>query len=112
MIDIESQEVTTTISMESGISSMAVNGRAIYCITMDNKLQMLNLSDQSVCDIINFDTQHNGSVAISGYKLCYTNNIYDTVTFCDLHGTMQYIALPLTAIEVMPDSMDIVVVTS
>jgi hypothetical protein len=48
MIDIESQEVTTTISMESGIISMAVNGRAIYCITMDNKLQMLNLSDQSV----------------------------------------------------------------
>jgi ribosomal protein S4E len=29
MIDIESQEVTTTISMESGIISMAVNGRAI-----------------------------------------------------------------------------------
>jgi hypothetical protein len=90
MIDIESQEVTTTISMESGISSMAVNGRAIYCITMDNKLQMLNLSDQSVCDIINFGTWHTGRVATSGYKLYYTNGIFDTVTCCDLHGTTHW----------------------
>jgi protein involved in ribonucleotide reduction len=52
IIDIESKEVMTTISMDTNIYGMAVRGRTIYYCTSGKGLNMLNLSDRSVSDII------------------------------------------------------------
>ena len=90
IIDITSQEVMTTIPMDTCIFGMAIRGRTIYYCTRDNGLKILNLSDQSVSDIITSNTPHVYYVAISGDKLYYTNCITDTVTCCDLHGTTQW----------------------
>jgi DNA-binding beta-propeller fold protein YncE len=52
IIDIESQKVMTSISMDSTIYGMAVRGRTIYYCTGNKGLKMLSLTDKSVCDII------------------------------------------------------------
>ena len=85
MIDIDSQEVKTTISMDTDIFGMAVRGRTIYYTASDNGLKMLNLSDQSVSDIINSDMTFSHYVATSGDKLYYTEDYSSYVTCCDLH---------------------------
>ena len=79
----------TTISMDTSILGMAISGRTIYYSTWDDGLKMLNLSDQSVSDIINSNTSNVRYVATSGDKLYYTNWNTHTVTCCDLHGTTQ-----------------------
>jgi hypothetical protein len=56
IIDIESQKVMTTISMDTNIYGMAVRCRTIYYCTKDKGIKMLNLSDKSVSDIINSNT--------------------------------------------------------
>ena len=89
MIDIESQEVKATISIDTAIFGMAVRDRTIYYCT-DNKLKMLSLSDKSVSDIINSDMSHFYYVATFGDKLYYTSWNKHTVTCCDLHGTTQW----------------------
>jgi DNA-binding beta-propeller fold protein YncE len=90
IIDIKSQEVMTTIPMDTSIFGMAIRGRTIYYCTRDNGLKILNLSDQSVSDIITSNTPQVYYVATSGYTLYYTNCITHTVTCCDLHGTTQW----------------------
>jgi sugar lactone lactonase YvrE len=90
MIDIESQEVMTTITMDTVIYGMAVRGRTIYHCTDSNGLKMLNLSDKSVSDIISSDMSDGYYVATSDDKLYNTNSDTDTVTCCDLHGTTQW----------------------
>ena len=90
IIDITSQEVMTTIPMDTCIFGIAIRGRTIYYCTRDNGLKILNLSDQSVSDIITSNTPHVYYVATSGDKLYYTNCITHTVTCCDLHGTTQW----------------------
>jgi hypothetical protein len=52
IIDIESQEIMTTISMATDIYGMTVRGRTIYFCAEDKGLKMLNLSDKSVSNII------------------------------------------------------------
>jgi DNA-binding beta-propeller fold protein YncE len=90
IIDIESKEVMTTISMETNIYGMAVRGRTIYYCTRNKGLQMLNLSDKSVSHIINSKMPRVYYVATFGDKLYYTDCHTDTVTCCDLHGTTQW----------------------
>ena len=90
IIDIESKEVKTIISMATDIYGMAVRGRTIYYCTIGKGLKMLNLSDRSVSDIINSDMSNVCYVATSGEKLYYTNISTHTVTCCDLHGTTQW----------------------
>jgi hypothetical protein len=90
IIDIESQQVMTTISMDTDIYGMAVRGRTIYYCTGSNGLTMLNLSDKSVSYIINSDMSDVDYVATSGDKLYYTNYYTNTVTCCDTHGTTQW----------------------
>ena len=90
IIDIESQEVMTTISMDTNVYGMTVTGRTIYYCSRDNGLKMLNLSDKYISDIINSTTPCVYYVATSGDKLYYTNGISHTVTCCDLHGTTQW----------------------
>ena len=90
IINIESNEVMTTISMDTGIYGMAVRGRTIYYCTGNKGLKMLNLSDQSVSKIINSDISYIYCLATSEDKLYYTNCNSDTVTCCDLHGTTQW----------------------
>ena len=90
MIDIESQEVMTTITMDTVIYGMAVRGRTIYYCTRNNGLRMLNLSDKSVSNIINSKLSYVCYVATSGGKLYYTGHKIHTVTCCDLHGTTQW----------------------
>jgi len=90
MIDIESQEVMTTISTDTVIDCMAVRGRTLYYCTGSKGLKMLNLRDKSVSHIINSDMSGVFYVATSGNKLYYTDYITDTVTCCDLHGTTQW----------------------
>jgi DNA-binding beta-propeller fold protein YncE len=93
IIDIESQKVMTNIPMDTYIYGMAVRGRTIYCSARDKGLKMLNLSDRSVSDIINSDmsnVNYVNYVATSGDKLYYTNTNTNTVTCCDLHGTIQW----------------------
>jgi hypothetical protein len=53
IIDIESQKVMTTISMDTYIYGMSVRGRTIYYCTEDKGIKILNLSDKSVSGIIN-----------------------------------------------------------
>jgi hypothetical protein len=90
IIDIERKEVMTTISMDTGIYGMAVRGGTIYYCTGNKGLKMLNLSDNSVSNIINSDMSFIFCMAISGDKLYYTNCFTDTVTCCDLHGITQW----------------------
>jgi len=90
MIKIESQEVMTTISMDTDIYGMAVRGGTIYYCADGNGLKMLNLGDTSVSDIINGKLSSVYYVATSGDKLCYTTWNTHTVTCCDLHGTTQW----------------------
>jgi len=89
IIDIESMEVMTSISMATDICGMAVRGRTIYYCAWDKGLKMLNLNDKYVSDI-NSGTSNVGYVATSGDKLYYTNFYKQTVTCCDLHGTTQW----------------------
>ena len=90
IIDIESQKVMTTISMDTYIFGMAVRGRTIYYCAWNKGLRMLNLSDRSVSNIISSDMSNICYVATSGDKLYYTNTSTNTVTCCDLHGTTQW----------------------
>jgi hypothetical protein len=90
IIDIESQKVMTTISMDSNIYGMGVLGRTIYYCVGKKGLEMLNLSDKSVSDIINSDMSGVYYVATFADKLCYSNTNTHTVTCCDLHGTTQW----------------------
>jgi DNA polymerase III psi subunit len=90
IIDIESKEVMTSISMGTTIYGMVVRGRTIYCFAANNELKMLNLSDKSVSDIITSNMSGVCYVATSGDKLYYTNFSTHTVTCCDLHGTAQW----------------------
>ena len=90
IIDIESKEVKTIISMATNIYRMAVRGRTIYFCAEDKGLKMLNLSDQSVSDIFSSSMSYVDYVATSGDKLYYTSFNTHTVTCCDLHGTTQW----------------------
>ena len=90
IIDIERQEVMTTISMDTDIFGMTVTGKTIYYCTKENGLKMLNLSDKSVSDIIQSDMSSVFYVAASGDKLYYTNVNTSTVTCCNLQGTTQW----------------------
>jgi DNA-binding beta-propeller fold protein YncE len=89
IIDVESQKVMTTMSMDTYIYGIAATGRLYYC-AWNNGLKMLHLSDKSVSDIINSNMTGVYYVATSGDKLYYTNVITHTVTCCDLHGTTQW----------------------
>ena len=90
IINIESKEVMTTISMDTGIYGMAVRGRTIYYCTRNKGLNMLNLSDQSVSKMINSDISYIYCLATSEDKIYYTSCNSDTVTCCDLHDTTQW----------------------
>ena len=90
IIDIESKEVKTIISMATDIHGMAVRGRTIYFCAEDKGLKMLNLSDKSVGDIISSSMSVVDYVATSGDKLYYTTFSASAVTCCDLHGTTQW----------------------
>jgi hypothetical protein len=83
IIDIERQEVMTTISMDTNIYTMAVRGRTIYFCAKDTGLKMLNLSDKSVSDIISSNIYYVDYVATSGDKLSYTTFNTGAVTCCD-----------------------------
>ena len=90
IIDLESQKVMKTISMDTFINGMAVRGRTIYYSASNKGLKMLNLSDKSVSHIINSKMPRVYYVATFGDKLYYTDCHTDTVTCCDLHGTTQW----------------------
>ena len=90
IIDIEKKEIMTTISMDTGINSMAVTGRTIYYCAKDKGLKMINLSNKSVSDVINSEMSGLDYVATSRDKLYYTNYNTHTVICCDLHGTTQW----------------------
>ena len=90
MIDIESKKVMTTISMDTDIYGMAIIGGTIYYFAREKGLKKLNVSDQSVRDIINRDMTCVRYVATSQDKLYYTNYEKHTLICCDLHGTTQW----------------------
>ena len=90
IIDIESQKVMTTISMDTYIYGMAVRGRKIYYCAGSKGIKMLNLRDKSISNIINSNMKGVFYVTTSEDKLYYTNNNTHTVTCCDLHGTTQW----------------------
>jgi hypothetical protein len=90
IIDIEKEEVKTTISMDTSIYSMAVRGRTIYYCAGNKGLKMINLSNKSVSDIINSKMSSFDYVATCRDKLYYTTYNTHTVTCCDLLGTTQW----------------------
>ena len=90
MIDVESQKVMTTISMDTKSYGMAFKGRTIYYSSWDEGLKTLNLSDESVSYLINSNMSGVYYVATFGDRLYYTNVSRHTVTCCDLHGTTQW----------------------
>jgi hypothetical protein len=55
IIDIESQKVMTTISMDTYIYGMAVRGRTRYYCAGSKGIKMLNLCDESKSNVINSD---------------------------------------------------------
>ena len=87
MIDIENQEVKTTISMDTEVYGMVIRGRTIYYCARSKALKMLNLNDTSVSDTINSEMSEVYYVATSGEQLYCTNHQTHAVTCCDLHGT-------------------------
>ena len=90
IIDIVSQEVMTTISMDTNIYGMAVRGRTMYYCTGNTGLKMINLGDKFVSDIIQNNMSNVYYVATFRNKLYYANGDTHTVTCCDLHGTTQW----------------------
>jgi hypothetical protein len=90
IIDIVSNEVLKTISMDTHIAGMAIRGGTIYYCTWEEGLKNLSLSDYSVSDIVNRDMNFVYYVATSEDKLYFTNYETHTVTCCDLHGTTQW----------------------
>ena len=90
IIDIASQKVMKTISMDTDIFGMAVICRTIYYCTGNKGVKMLSLTDKSVSDIISSNKSNVNYVATSGSKLYYTGNNTHTVTCCDVHGTTQW----------------------
>ena len=90
IIDIDSREVMTTITMDTNICGMAVRGKTIYHCALNKGLKMLNLNDKSVSDIINSEMPNVWYIATSGDKLYYTNYNTDTVTCCNLLGKTQW----------------------
>ena len=73
IIDIVSNEVLTTISMDTDIVGMAIRGGTIYYCAWEEGLKKLSLSDNSVSDIINRDMTSVYYVATSEDKLYYAN---------------------------------------
>ena len=90
IIDIVSNKVLTTISMDTYIVGMAIRGRTIYYCAWKEGLKKLSLNGNSVSDIINRDMQLVYYVATFEDKLYYTNFEKHTVTCCDLHGTTHW----------------------
>jgi DNA-binding beta-propeller fold protein YncE/gas vesicle protein len=90
IIGIQRKKVITTISIDTDSYGMAVRGKSIYYCTQGNGLKMLNLSDNSVSDIISSSKANVNYVATSGEKLYYTHWYTDTVTCCNLDGTTQW----------------------
>jgi DNA-binding beta-propeller fold protein YncE len=90
IIDMVSNKVLTTISMDTDIVGMAIRGRTIYYCALKEGLKKLSLNDNSVSDVINRDMKLVYYVATSEDKLYYTNYEKHTVTCCDLHGTTQW----------------------
>ena len=90
IIDLESQQVITTISMDTSVLGMAVTSTTLYYCTFDDGLKMLSLSDNSVSNFINSNMFGVYYLATSGDKLYYTTYNTHTVTCCDLHGTTQW----------------------
>ena len=90
MIDIENQEVKTTISMDTEVYGKVIRGRTIYYCAGSKALKMLNLNDTSVSDTINSEMSEVYYVAKSGDKLYCTNHQTHAVTCCDLHGTTHW----------------------
>jgi WD40 repeat protein len=90
IIDIVSNAVLTTISMDTKIAGMTIRGGKIYYCACQKGLKKISLSDNSVSVIINRDMAAVHYVATSEDKLYYTNTKNHTVTCCDLHGTTQW----------------------
>ena len=90
IIDIESQKVMTTITMDTHIYGMAIRGRTIYYCTGNKVLKMLNLSDRSTSDVIKSNMSRVQYVATFRDRLYYANWVTDIVTCCDLYGTTQW----------------------
>ena len=80
----------TTISMDTSIIGMAISGRTIYYSTWDDGLKMLNLSDQSVSNIINSNTSNVRCVATSGDKLEHTYRDMLRFTWYNTMGIQRY----------------------
>ena len=91
MIDIESQKVMTTISMDTGVYGMAVRGRTLYYCTETKGLKMLHLTNKYVDHIISRKRSNVQYVAIYDNKLYYTGYNAHTVICRLLHGTTQWI---------------------
>jgi DNA-binding beta-propeller fold protein YncE len=86
IIDIESQKIMTTITIDDVTLGMAVRGKTIYYCTGN----MLNLTDKSVCDINSSNKSNITYVVTSGNKLYYRGCKPHTVTLYDLYGTTQW----------------------
>jgi DNA-binding beta-propeller fold protein YncE len=80
IIDIESQKVITTISVDGVTLGMAIRGTTIYYCTENKGVKMLNLTDKSVSDIISSNKYNVTYVATSGKKLYYTGYYTHAVT--------------------------------
>ena len=88
---MESQEVMTSISMDTNTFGITVTGITIYYCTKENGLKMLNLDDKSQSHIIRSGISSVYYVDTSEDKLFYTDCIAHTVTCCDSHGTTQWV---------------------
>ncbi|XP_052089864.1 uncharacterized protein LOC127726526 [Mytilus californianus] len=88
IIDMKNNKKKKTINTRSCNGGIAYNdGSLLYCCR-ENGLQMINLSDESITNVINVKLSSLSYVTVFGDKLFYTNCDNNSVTCCDYHGNI------------------------
>ncbi|CAC5414298.1 unnamed protein product [Mytilus coruscus] len=84
-INTDSSNVQGRLLLSGGV--VHKDGHLIYCAGKKG-LQMVNLSDESITNVINNKLPYCAYVTTFGDKLFFTNPDNDNVTCCDYHGNI------------------------
>ncbi|CAC5364543.1 unnamed protein product [Mytilus coruscus] len=88
IIDLEKQKLKKSIKVDShNYGTVYKDGHMIYCVR-EKGLHMIDLSDDSITNVINNKLSSFAYVTTFGDKLFYTNRDNDSVTCCDYHGNI------------------------
>lgn len=86
IVDITQRSVKKKIEIDSPNNGVAFNdGKLIYC-ARGIGIKMINLTDESITNLITTEMSNLAYVAKFGDNLFYTHKNNDSVTCCDFHG--------------------------